>query len=320
MRLLICTQAIDRNDSALGFFHRWVEEFAKHTEKITVICLRKGEYDLPNVEVIALGERARLLRAIELLAIVFGRRREYDAVFVHMNPEYVVAAGWLWRLLGKRIALWYTHRSVNSLLKIATFFANDICTASKESFRIPSQKTHILGHGIDTEFFSPDLSIPRQTHLLSVGRLMPSKHHDTLIRAAAAAGRPLRIAGEGPERETLKALARELGADVQFLGGLTQERLRDEYRSAAYFLHASDTGSLDKVVLEAAACDCSVITTTKDLYLEVPVHSVNAMPSAIADAIAHAAREDSGRRRIVKEHHSLRPLIEKIVWILSKNK
>ena len=57
MKLLILTQKIDINDPILGFFHRWVEEFSKHCEKITVICLEKGEHHLPeNVKVLSLGK------------------------------------------------------------------------------------------------------------------------------------------------------------------------------------------------------------------------------------------------------------------------
>lgn len=311
MRLLICTQAVDRNDPVLGFFHRWIEEFSPHAEKVTVICLRKGEYDLPNIEVIALGERGRLLRAIELLSIVFRRRREYDTVFVHMNPEYVVAAGWLWRILGKKVALWYTHRSVNILLKIAVRFASVIFTASKESFRLSSRKVQVVGHGIDTDFFSPDPSMLRGAHLLSAGRLMPSKHHDLVIRAAAAAHRPLRIAGEGPERAALETLKREVGADVQFLGGLTQRQLRDEYRSAAHFVHASDTGSMDKVILEALATDCPVITTS-DAYTGFPVTKVNATPEAIAEAVIDPGSHHN-RVTPIRAHHSLSRLIPRIL-------
>lgn len=47
MNLLIITQKIDQNDDVLGFFHRWVEEFSKYCELVIVICLQKGEYDLP---------------------------------------------------------------------------------------------------------------------------------------------------------------------------------------------------------------------------------------------------------------------------------
>ena len=70
MRLLICTQAVDVNDPILGFFVRWIEEFAKHCEKVTVICLRKGEYTLPqNVHVHALRSRNKLGRSFELLRL-----------------------------------------------------------------------------------------------------------------------------------------------------------------------------------------------------------------------------------------------------------
>src|SRR3989344_1360403 len=132
VRILICTQAVDRDDPALGFFIRWIEEMAKQCEHVLVICLRKGTHNLPkNVEVISLGERHKIFRAFELCGIAWGRRNEYDAVFVHMNPEYIAAAGWLWRLRGKKIVLWYTHKSVNMLLRIATLFANKILTASK---------------------------------------------------------------------------------------------------------------------------------------------------------------------------------------------
>ena len=57
MKILICTQKVDLNDDILGFFHSWIAEFAKQCEKVTVICLYKGEYDLPgNVKVLSLGK------------------------------------------------------------------------------------------------------------------------------------------------------------------------------------------------------------------------------------------------------------------------
>lgn len=312
VKLLICTQAVDRNDPALGFFHRWIEEFSKHCESVVVICLRKGDFSLPkNVEVIALGERHRALRALELCAIALGRRNEYDAVFVHMNPEYLVAAGWLWRVLGKRIALWYTHKSVDLKLRIAEKLAHVVQTASKESFRLPSTKAFVMGHGIDTDFFAPDSSVERGEWLLSAGRLMHSKRHDLVIRAAAIAGRELRIAGDGEERERLLSLAKELGVAARFLGGLTHEKTRDEFRRAALFVHTSETGSMDKVVLEALATDCPVLTTSA-AYSGLPVETVEAIPEALAEAVSrpHEAR---GRVEAIRAHHSLKGLIPRIL-------
>jgi len=57
MKPLILTQKIDINDDVLGFFHNWIKEFAKHCESVVVVCLRKGEYDLPeNVKILSLGK------------------------------------------------------------------------------------------------------------------------------------------------------------------------------------------------------------------------------------------------------------------------
>ena len=295
MKLLIVTQAIDVNDPVLGFFSRWVEEFAKHVKSVEVICLKEGTYDLPaNVRVHSLGKEhgtaSRTVYAFRFLSLAWRLRREYDAVFVHMNPEYVILGGLFWRLWGKRVALWYTHKSVNLKLRIAVLFAHTVFTASPESFRLQTKKLQVMGHGIDSDFFSPDASVARGKWILSVGRLMQSKRHDLAIRFAMQEGKELRIAGEGPERKNLELLARELGARAQFLGALTQSQLRDEYRKAAYFIHTSETGSLDKVVLEALACGLPVRTNDQALK----------------------ALEDVSPA-YVREHHSLQRLIPAIL-------
>ncbi len=264
MKLLIVTQAVDTEDPILGFFVRWIEEFAKHAERIEVICLREGKHDLSaNVRVHSLGKEtgvSRVKYVLNFYRYIWNLRHDYDAVFVHMNPEYVVLGGPFWRLWNKRISLWYMHKSVDLKLRIAAQLADVIFTASKESFRLKSSKVRVMGHGIDTDFFSPDTNILRENWLLSVGRLMPSKRHDIAIRIATQDGKELRIAGEGSERKKLEALASELGARVSFLGALTQSQLRDKYRKARYLIHTSETGSLDKVVLEALACGLPVRT------------------------------------------------------------
>ncbi len=57
MKLLIATQAVDKNHPILGAFHSWFSEFAKKFDEVHIICLQKGVYDLPdNVTVYSLGK------------------------------------------------------------------------------------------------------------------------------------------------------------------------------------------------------------------------------------------------------------------------
>src|SRR3989344_6843889 len=107
MRLLIVTQAVDLDDSVLGFFHGWIEEFSKHAEQVKVVCLKEGKHNLPsNVEVFSLGKESasgsRFLKRIRYIVCfiryIVKNRSEYDTVFVHMNPEYVVLGGIFWRM------------------------------------------------------------------------------------------------------------------------------------------------------------------------------------------------------------------------------
>ena len=57
MKLLIITQKVNENDQLLGFFVEWLKRFAGKFDKLTVLCLEKGDYVLPpNVEIISLGK------------------------------------------------------------------------------------------------------------------------------------------------------------------------------------------------------------------------------------------------------------------------
>jgi glycosyltransferase involved in cell wall biosynthesis len=297
MKLLVATQVLDENHQNLGFFVRWVAEFAKHADKVIVVASAVGTYTLPpNVTVHSLGKEVGLehrSRVGRFFSLMFSLRHEYDAVFVHMIPEFVLAGALPWKILGKRVGLWYVHGTVSWYLRLAAWFVHFIATASPESCRLTSSKVHVVGHGIDTDFFTPDPTIPRTDGILSVGRLSESKRHDLAIRAAATDGRAIRIAGEGPEQGTLENLVTELHVDAKFLGGLTQAELRDEYRRAAYVVHMSETGSMDKVVLEALATDTPVVTTSS-VYKDFP------MDAGIRAAYIH-------------EHHSLTNLIPKIL-------
>lgn len=360
MKLLIVTQTVDLQDPVLGFFHRWVEEFAKHCEQVIVVCLKEGAHRLPeNVTVHSLGKLnvaphthtsfACALRRLRYLASFFRYiwtfRYRYDAVFVHMNPEYVVPGAPFWRLWGKRVVLWYTHKSVTVWLRIAVHLAHTIFTASKESFRIPSSKVHAVGHGIDTDLFHPSLTSMHLPHtrtqdalrLVSVGRISRTKRQDLAVLALehiraqgtnatlTLIGTSLTDADRAYEAELRILIAdRTLDAYVVWAGAVPNADLPARLGQMDMLVHTSETGSLDKVVLEALASGVLLVTTSEPVRAVLPAEVGEAAysvptPEAIASRItALAARVDIPTlrtlgRTYVESHHALPALVRRIL-------
>ncbi len=104
---------------------------------------------------------------------------------------------------------------------------------------------------------APGLIEP-ENHYLCAGRLVAYKRTDLAIEACARLGRPLRIAGTGPEESRLRRLAARLHAPVEFLGELSDAELWTEYARCRALLFAADE-DFGMVPLEAQACGRPVI-------------------------------------------------------------
>ena len=336
MRLLIVCQVVDSEHHNLGFFVRWIEEFAKNCEHVTVIANEVGAYTLPdNVTVLSLGKEkgaSRMLRYWRFIQFITTRVGEYDAVFSHMNPEFVIAGGWWWSLTNKKVIMWYVHGTVSLRLRLALAFVTAACTVNKESLRITSPKVHVVGHGIDTEFFKPGYRLKHDEALIvSAGRLSPSKHIDRIIDAAKivhAEGTPLRlsiIGGPGLAtdqgyEEALHIRARD-EQYIKFLGPQNQEFVRDAVASADICVNASTTNSVDKAVLEAMAAGAVPITNNRafkdmlePLGLFVREESAQALAACISDVLKRDLTPLRDRvREIVVQNHALPSLITKIL-------
>lgn len=101
--------------------------------------------------------------------------------------------------------------------------------------------------------------------VLSVARLQPLKRIDLLLEAAARVpGLPVRVAGEGPERERLEGLAESLGLGerCRFLGHLSEERLVEEYARCTGVWYGARAEDYGLVTLEAFSSFKPVITCT----------------------------------------------------------
>lgn len=287
MKLLIITQKVDSCDPILGFFHRWIEEFAKHCEQVLVICLYKGLYDLPaNVKVLSLGKEdnvSRLKYVFRFYKYILREKKNYDSVFVHMNPVYMVLGGLLWRFLKKGSAIWYTHKMVDMKLKIAEKLSGVIFTASARSFRLQSAKVRVMGHGIDTGRFVCLNTVSHKDFfsIITAGRISPVKDYETLLGAVvllAERGKKINLSivggpvssGDKKYLYSLKEIVvREgLGDVVNFVGPVSNQEMVFYLCSANISVNMSRTGSLDKAILEAMSCGLPVLTSN-EAFLDI---------------------------------------------------
>ncbi|OGH61118.1 MAG: hypothetical protein A2848_02250 [Candidatus Magasanikbacteria bacterium RIFCSPHIGHO2_01_FULL_50_8] len=331
MKLLILTQKIDRRDDVLGFMHRWVQEFAAQAEQVTVLCLYQGESSLPpNVRVFSLGKErgaSRIQYLKNFFQVIWRERGTYDSVFVHMNYEYVVLGGLLWRVLGKKIALWYAHGSVPLLLHLATALAHRVLTSTVSGFRILSSKKVVVGQGIDTDFFKPASTKfgEKKFSLVSVGRISPIKNYETVIDAVkileeknvdvqlTIVGGAGLAAQEGYAHALVERVAAAgLPHTISFAGSRSNTDIVQTLQQADLFVNTSLTGSLDKAVLEAMACGVPILTCNEAL-IEVLGPYTEQLMFPVQDSAALADKIFEMQRKTVSERTALGEKLREIV-------
>lgn len=275
MKILIITQKADKNDDLLGFMHKWIEKLAQQCRSVIVICLAKGETDLPlNVKVFSLGKEQKMSRwqyVWRFFKYIWQERQNYDLVFVHMNQEYVCLAGLLWKMLGKKIFLWRNHPLGNLFTKIAVALSHRVFCVSEFAFVAKYDKTKLMPAGIDTELFKKDsLTEKAPRSLLYLGRISPIKKIDILIDALSILKRKnikfnVNIFGNySPANQEYYKRLRQRSAEL----ALWQEGVRypdapKVYNRFETFVNLTPSGSFDKTTLEAMACESLVLVSNR---------------------------------------------------------
>jgi len=148
----------------------------------------------------------------------------------------------------------------------------DLASAFDSHFDIP-----IIPNGVDLALYSSPERDWAAPVILSVGRLVYQKGFDLGIRALARLKHldwQWYIAGDGPEMNALKSLAREQGISdrVTFLGWQSREELIQCYRQSNLFLFPSRHEGMPNAVLEAMASGLPVIASRISGNEELVVH------------------------------------------------
>lgn len=276
MRLLLFNLATDLDDPMLGFTTDWISALAERVEFIHVITMRAGHVEVPdNVRVYSIGKEkgySEPRRAVEFYRHLFRilHQDRIDVCFSHMTPIFTVLAAPVLKTARIPIVTWFAHPSLTWTLKLSHHLSDRMVTGIAASYPYKDDKLDVIGHGVDTDIFSPDGSVvpePAAT-ILCFGRLSPVKDHPTLLKAAwrlrQSWPKPFRVVIIGgpalPRDESyvhsLYEKVKELGLEdtVHFEPPVSKESLPLWYRGCTIYVNLTPAGFVDKVALQAMSC------------------------------------------------------------------
>ncbi|MEX0935055.1 MAG: glycosyltransferase family 4 protein [Candidatus Paceibacterota bacterium] len=336
MKLLICTQKVDINDSILGFFHRWIEEFSQHFEKISVICLEEGEYNLPdNVHVYSLGKeewQSRIQYVLRFYQYIWRLRKEYSHIFVHMNPEHIILGGFFWKLANKKIGLWYNHTVGSFWLRISWVFCDWVFHTSPFAYTARYNKSLRMPAGINLDIFKLISDVKkRENSIYFQGRVTVSKRVHVLLESFAILrkrGIHALLTVVGPEEDSYITPFKQKYSDyidkkeIMFLGGKKHDSTVNLFNAHEVCVNLTDDGNYDKTVLEAMACGCIPVVASIAFEDVIPneLRPESNNPLSVAECIEYAlslspekSRKISHKFRLyVERNHSLTLLSERL--------
>lgn len=190
----------------------------------------------------------------------------------HFNKPFIVTAR------GSDINLIASHKVPGRLMRwaadraSASIGVSRALTEAMGEMGMPASRLMILSNGVDLDRFHIQsqtsaravLGWPEGPTLLSVGNLVENKGHHIAIEALVhLPGFRLVIAGEGPQRHSLEALASRIKVStrLRFLGRVDQDQLAKCYSAADILVLPSSREGWPNVLLESMACGTPVVAT-----------------------------------------------------------
>lgn len=267
---------------------------------------------------------------------------ELAALLRDIGPAALVAHGFPEHLIGRRAGLkagvpvlihvehnsrerytpwsrWWSRRLAEK--SAAVVGVSEGVRRSLLALGLPADKTVAIPNGIDLARF-PEPAGEREAGLVMSARFARQKDHTTLLHALALLGskhglRPrLKLAGLGPLRERMQALAARLGVDaqVEFLGH--HGDVPGLLRSQAIFVLSTHFEGMPLALVEAMAAGCACVASDVVGVRGVIDNGVTGLlvpeadASAMADALARMLNDPAlaarlgaaARARAVAEH------------------
>lgn len=223
----------------------------------------------------------------------------------------------------------YAHRGgARWLARTASWISDAVVPVSEDAAdvarhleRVAPRKLHVVLNGIDLEGYTPPERRPETFGYrgICVARLNPVKDFPNLLAAVRRVvdQEPrfrLEVVGDGPARDHVHALCRELQLDahVDWLGA--RHDVRERLTAADLFVLASKSEGISLTILEAMMAALPVVATdvggNREIVVEgrtgrlVPSGDAERLAAAILDTLADPATAiaagQAGRQRVVE--------------------
>lgn len=235
------------------------------------------------------------------------------------NADIVVQANvslpatWILKVVSRALIVvhhtWYASGIAwkDFIKRYTTPLVYNIAVSEQIRRHIPSAGVFVIPNPFEEEVFFPKFCSARESAgVLFVGRLVPDKGVDILLKAGALLrdmNQPIKISivGDGPEAQNLRNLALELNLleSVVFVGALELECLADAYRAHHVVVVPSRWEEpFGVVALEALACGCQVVVTPSGALPDVVgafgIVSPTRSPGDLAQSIRKALVQPVG--------------------------
>lgn len=283
---------------------------------------------------------------------------EFDAIHIHMMHNLAGAAGWINRWLKPTLIVKVSGaaefqggildpklmtKPVHWILRKGAQRLDAYQCISKKTVKImleagfAKERLHLLPNAVDLVRFAYKGTRDHSSlRAVFVGRHVPVKGLDVLLESwervsLQSPDAHLTLAGDGPERERLMTLSRQLGIEnsVSF-PGLVQD-VPALLSSHNLYVQASHQEGLPNAVLEAMANGLPTVATQISGHEDVITHGVTGLlvrpnhADELAAAISHLAenpnlRQEMGAtaRRFVEQYFSTEAVMQSLLAVYTQ--
>lgn len=276
-------------------------ELVKRGHEVVVVtlsdALSHNDVGYPFTVVRLLRGAFKPLRVVRTIVTLLRQGRRADVLFVNGLYLEAVIANFVLRktLVQKLVGDWAWERAANkgwvkdnfeqfqtfrygakieALKRLRRFWAkraDKVIVPSRYLARwicdwgVPEKKVNVIYNGVELFPFSPsDVPLSTQVNLITVGRLVPLKQVDRIIKAVAECHDVgLVIVGDGPERSCLEELTHNQGLSsrIYFAGQKNNEETLSLMAACDLFILNSVSETFPHVVLEAMSIGIPVVAT-----------------------------------------------------------